>query len=61
MLKSSLALASDRATTEDIIRMGIIRTVLITARIMATPIIGLIMGTAGTVTTVIIATITSIK
>jgi hypothetical protein len=64
MLKCSSALALDRATTEDITRMGIIRTVLITGRTMATPITGLIMGTAATVTTattVIIATITGIK
>jgi hypothetical protein len=64
MLKSSSALALDRATTEDITRMGTIRTVLITGRTMATPTIGLIMGTAGTVTTdiiVIIATIMGIN
>ena len=63
MLTSSSALASDRATTEDITRMGIIRTVLITGRTMATPTTGL-TGTADTVTTgttVIIATITGIK
>ena len=64
MLKSSSALASDRATTEDITRMGTIRTVLIIGRTMATPTTGLIIGTAATVTTattVIIATITGIE
>jgi hypothetical protein len=40
--------------------MDIIRTVLITGLTMATATIGLIMGTAGTVTTAIIATITII-
>jgi hypothetical protein len=61
MLKSSSALASDRATTEDITRMGTIRTVLIIGRTMATPTTGLIIGTAPTGTTVIIATITGIE
>jgi hypothetical protein len=55
MLKSSSALGSDLATTEDITR-----TVLIIGRTMATPTIGLI-GTVGTVITVIIATITGIN
>jgi hypothetical protein len=40
--------------------MGTIHTVLITGRTMATPTIGLIMDTAGIVTTDIIATITII-
>jgi hypothetical protein len=40
--------------------MGIIHTVLITGHTMATATIGLIMGTAGTVTTDIIVTITII-
>jgi hypothetical protein len=61
MLKSSSALASDRATTEDITRMGTIRTVLIIGRTMATPTTGLIIGTAATGTTVIIATISGIE
>jgi hypothetical protein len=40
--------------------MGIIHTVLITGRTMATATIGPIMGTAATVTTDIIVTITII-
>jgi hypothetical protein len=56
MLKSSSALGSDLATTEDITRTVLI----IIGRTMATPTIGLI-GTVGTVITVIIATMTGIN
>ena len=60
-LKCSSALASDRATTGDITRMGTtIRTVLITGRTMAIPTTAPTMDTAATVTTDIIVTITII-
>jgi hypothetical protein len=60
MLKSTSALGSDRVTT-DITLMGtILRTVIITGHIMATPTTGLTTGTAGTVTTATIVTTTII-
>jgi hypothetical protein len=61
MLKSSSALGSDPATMDIILTDTIIRTgITITGRIMVTPITGLTIGMAGTVTTATIDTIDTI-